>query len=81
MQHITDARRVVVLIETTDRRYGWEVFEPGPVSWDFAGLDPVQGTRATLRVNGVFHRMQTSNPFDEHTQLWADEIRGITRGE
>lgn len=78
MQEIHDARRVVVLIETPTRRYGWEVFEPGPVKWDFTGLDPIHGTKATMSVNGVFHRMQTEalSPFDEHTRLWADEIRG-----
>lgn len=71
MQNIHNATRVVILVETPDRRYGWEVLEPGPVHWTFLGVGP-SGTEARVCASGVFHRVQTANPFGE-LKPWPQE--------
>lgn len=50
------ARVVVLVLNADGTQVGWEVTDPTFLSWEYAGMDDVQGTTAQVIVTGVFHR-------------------------
>ena len=75
LEHRAKARRVIMLVqEESGAQRGWEVFD-ADVSYEIIGY-PSGSAHGRISAHGEFHQMRGANIMDEHTRMFADEIRG-----